>query len=97
MPDTDIVERLRARHSAWLANCRLPPDAPDQSNFSAAAAEITRLRALNAEAREVLRATRNELYWCAEQLKARGQPGVPGDTVDRVLATSAVLLSKAKE
>jgi hypothetical protein len=43
-PQPDIVERLRARHSAWLANCRLPPNAKDESNFSMAAAEIERLR-----------------------------------------------------
>jgi hypothetical protein len=89
MPDTDIVERLETDRPVYtLKALRLRQEA---------VAEITRLRALNAEALEVLRATRNELYWCAEQLKARGQPGVPGDTVDRVLATSAVLLSKAKE
>lgn len=43
--------------------------------------------------REALRKTRNELYWCAEQLKARGLPGVPGDSVDVALAESAAALS----
>jgi hypothetical protein len=90
MPDTDIVERLDDLSSVTVAPM-------SRAIIEDAKADLVRLRALYAEAREVLRATRNELYWCAEQLKARGQPGVPGDTVDRVLATSAVLLSKAKE
>lgn len=49
--------------------------------------EVERLRA-------VLRQTRNELYWCAEQLKARGLTGQPGDSVDRALAASAAALAK---
>ncbi len=44
---------------------------------------------------DALRKTRNELYWCAEQLKHRGMPGVPGDSVDVALAESRAAIAKA--
>lgn len=47
--------------------------------------------------REALEKTRNELYWCAEQLKARGLPGVPGDSVDVALAESAAALATERK
>lgn len=104
---TPRVERL------WCLNCGTVTrdhrchctEVDQEPNFVNYADELA--RQLNAAAstprveetrlRGALRKTRNELYWCAEQLKARGLPGVPGDSVDVALAESAAALATERK
>lgn len=45
------------------------------------------------ELRKALEDTRRELWHCAKQLAAHGQPGSPGDSVDRALAAADAALA----
>lgn len=55
--------------------------------------ENAKLRADVAELATMLRRTRNELYWCGDQL-LHLKRGHRGDGVDEVLERSAALLKK---
>jgi len=60
-------------------------------------ATISRLTLENERLREALKQTRTELWYCADQLKARGVRHVEGDSVDRALKAADAILRPAPE